>query len=528
MFRAIIRNIALAALIQPVANAALAFDFHFPIDRLQQMAELSAHPELHAAYRAIGYAPIWTDRDDKSEARLLALLNLIESAPSHGLPSNEADRNRLLSLIEPGVSLLKDTQAEVEISRIFIRAATNLHSGVVNPGSIGKGISRKRREVDIDTLFAGITSPDPAGFLRGLAPATDQYLNLRRELRRLDDVINQDGWGEQISSDQVRPGDVSPAVVQLRNRLIRMGYANRTSNSEYGSGLRFAVQRFQKAHGLKSTGIADKPTISAINIEPEIRRQQVVAALERERWLNTPLGEKHIRVNIPDFQAEVISNNRSIYTTRVIVGQSKDKLQTPEFSDVMTHMTINPTWYIPRSITLEEYLPQLQEDPEVEPLLQIFDSSGQIIRRSAINFQDYTANTFPYDMKQPPGPSNALGNVKFMFPNLFSVYMHDTPARSLFERQRRNFSHGCIRVHKAHEFAHFLLAEQYDEPELIYDTILDAGQETTLDLVQPLPVHITYRTAFVDHDGRMNYRDDIYGRDAAIYGAVAMKGTVVN
>ncbi|MCY4326204.1 MAG: peptidoglycan-binding protein, partial [Rhodobacteraceae bacterium] len=215
----------------------------------------------------------------------------------------------------------------------------------------------------------GISGSDPAGYLRNLVPNTLQYVMLRRELKRLDRVIETNGWGDLVEAKLLQEGDEGLAVVQLRNRLIRMGYMRRTPDPRFTASLSFAVKQFQKDHGLTSDGIADTTTLEAVNIEPQQRRRQVVAALERERWLNYPLGDKHVRVNIADFHADVILAGKSIFTTRVVVGQSQARLQTPEFSDQMTHMVINPTWYVPRSITTKEILPQLQEDPAAEPQL---------------------------------------------------------------------------------------------------------------------------------------------------------------
>ncbi len=500
-----------------LVSSVSAFDFDIKLPGLGLIEELADHPEIAAFYRERGFAPIWTSGDQAAQIRLQTLMDSVSAAPNHGLPYGQNDLAHIRSLINLPDTVVNRAAVEAQLSEIYVRLATSLSSGAIDPRSVDSSIARESQPPDVESLLRGISGPDPAGYLRNLVPNTLQYVMLRRELKRLDRLIETNGWGDLVEAELLQEGDEGLAVVQLRNRLIRMGYMRRTPDPRFTASLSFAVKRFQKDHGLTADGIADTTTLEAVNIEPQQRRRQVVAALERERWLNHPLGDKHIRVNIADFHADVISAGKSIFTTRVVVGQSQARLQTPEFSDQMTHMVINPTWYVPRSITTKEILPQLQEDPAAEPQLQMFTQEDGIIDRRGVDFLNYTAANFPYDFKQPPGPKNALGEVKFMFPNRFNVYMHDTPQRTLFQREIRNYSHGCIRVHRAEEFAEFLLSRSIDDPQSYYHSIRDSGKEQIWELPAPLPVHITYRTAFLGRDGRMHYRDDIYGRDQTLY-----------
>ncbi len=515
------RVAAAAACVPVFAGSAMAFDYEVEIPNLQLFGLLEAGDEFTATYLDRGLKPVWTAGDEAGGRRLIALIEAVRNAAGHGLPYGRADAEYLESLAAGTHGKLTEIQVESEINRFYIEFATSLHSGAVDPSLVTGGISRKRQPVDTEALMAGITGPDPAGFLASLSPKSAQFLSLRRELKRLDTIVGSRGWGETVAADALEPGQSGPAVIQLRNRLIRMGYLNRSSAADYSESLKYAVKRFQRDHGLDPDGIADEVTLAAINVQPPERRRQIVAALERERWLNRPLGEEHIRVNIADFRADVIRQGKSVFSTKVVVGKSGEELQTPEFSDVMTHMVINPTWYVPRSIATQEILPKLKEDPAAEPLLELFDPELGTIDRSEVDFAQYTVNNFPFEMKQPPGPKNALGTVKFMFPNQFNVYMHDTPMRSLFQRETRNFSHGCIRVHRAQDFARFLLSQRFDNPNLILQSVLSSGSEQSIGLAVPLPVHITYRTAFVTDGGRINYRNDIYGRDALLYTALA-------
>lgn len=506
-------------------SAVSAFDFTIDLSESGYFGGMEHNPEWA---KTQNHGPIWTTGEADGNARLMALIDALDTASGHGLPFGEAEINLVYELLNLPRTPANVAKAESEISRIYLRFASSLNAGAIDPGSAAKQISRERKPPSIEVLLAGIVSQDPSTYIRSLAPATHQYQTMRKELKRLDWVMVNGGWGERVNAKQLRRGDSGAEVVKLRNRLIRMGYMSRTSVAEFTNNMWFAVKRFQSDHGLDPDGIADSITIDAINVEPETRRQQVIASLERERWLNKPLGEEYVRVNIANFHADVISKGEPIFSTRVVVGKSSDRLQTPEFSDLMTHFVINPTWFVPRSITVREILPELQKDPSAEPLLQMFSQDQGFIPRSQVNFARFDANNFPYDFRQPPGPRNALGQVKFMFPNLFNVYMHDTPHRSLFEQETRNFSHGCIRLHRAADFANFLLGRMVEDPQTLYNKILISGRESTMLLDKPLPVHITYRSAFVGEDNQVHYRKDIYGRDQAVYEQLANSLSATN
>jgi murein L,D-transpeptidase YcbB/YkuD len=246
--------------------------------------------------------------------------------------------------------------------------------------------------------------------------------------------------------------------------------------------------------------------------------------MERERWINRDLGDRHVLVNLTDFKARIIDHGKVYFETRAVIGKNLETHRTPEFSDVMEHMVINPTWNVPRSIAVKEYLPALKRNPYSNGHLNLIDARGQVVDRGAVDFAAFTEKNFPFDMKQPPSARNALGLVKFMFPNANNIYLHDTPAKSLFSRDVRAFSHGCIRLNDPFDFAHALLAWQSDDPKGLFKSHLNTGRETQVDLVAPLPVHLIYRTAVGQPKGHVTYRRDVYGRDATIWNALARQG----
>ena len=313
--------------------------------------------------------------------------------------------------------------AESATSLAYLQFARDLHTGALEPEAIDEGIKRKRRNIETSFLMTRILAPDPDSFLAELAPSNPAYLNLRKELLRLDIAIAKGGWGRPIRSDVeiLRPGDRGRDVVTLRNRLIRMGYLSRNASVEYGVHLENAVKRFQSRHGFSDDGIAGPLTIEALNKSAEERRVQVAASLERLRWLNQPLGNNHVLVNLADFSARIIENGQTAFYTRAVVGKSESDLNTPEFSGLMTHMIVNPIWHVPYSIASKEVLPVWKEDPTAESELLIFDEENNVVDRDTIDFAEYTEANFPFRLKQPPGPLNALGDVKFMFPNKYSI-----------------------------------------------------------------------------------------------------------
>ncbi|MDE0305316.1 MAG: L,D-transpeptidase family protein [Albidovulum sp.] len=488
---------------------------------------VSIDESLLEFYRKREFRPLWIVGDAASNRRA-ALFSALEDAAGHGLPRNRYRPEELRSQFAAANTLRELAIAEASASLAYIRFARDLHTGALEPEEIDEGIKRKRRPVETDFLMTRILAPDPRSFLAILAPSDPAYLKLRKELMRLDIAIANGGWGETIGTDIefLRPGDRGQDVVALRNRLIRMGYLSRNARVEYDIHVENAVKRFQSRHGFSADGITGPLTISALNKSAEERRVQVAASLERLRWLNQPLGNNHVLVNLADFSARIIENGQTAFYTKAVVGKSERDLNTPEFSGLMTHMIVNPVWHVPYSIASKEVLPVWKEDPTAESELLIFDKENNEVDRATIDFEQYSESNFPFSLKQPPGPLNALGEVKFMFPNKYSIYLHDTPEKNLFERDVRAFSHGCVRLGKAHELATFLLAKQVQFPERLLELALVEEEEIKFDLAEPLPIHLVYRTVWVSAGGEVNYRQDIYGRDRKIFDSLIEAGLV--
>ena len=278
-----------------------------------------------------------------------------------------------------------------------------------------------------------------------------------------------------------------------------------------------------------SRGIpAGQGTTAEVKRDAVDRLKSVLVAMERLRWMNgLPLGERHIWVNLPDFTAKVVDHGRVTFETVTVVGQNRPDTRSPEFSDMMEFMVINPTWNVPRSITVKEYLPMLKKNPNAAGHLRIVDRQGRQINRGAVDFTQFTERNFPYSMSQPPSDGNALGKVKFMFPNQWNIYLHDTPQKPLFDKEIRAFSHGCIRLGRPFDLAYTLLARQSGDPEVLFASYLNTGKESVLKLDQPVPVHLVYFTAWPNARGHIGWRRDVYGRDAVIFDAMRAAGVVL-
>ncbi len=491
----------------------------------QAIAESAARDtELAAFYRANNYRGIWTSNSDDDRARRRALLEAIEDAGHHGLPATKYRANELLAMMRQARTPRDLGKIEVALSKTFLELSGDLQTGILVPSKVDSGIVRQvpyRSRVSYMTNFV---KNNPRGFFRGLPPRSAEYSRLMKEKLRLEQLAARGGWGPRVPANALKPGTQGAAVVALRNRLTAMGFLQRSASQVYDARLAGAVQAFQVAHGLEADGVAGASTISEINKPVLARLQSIMVAMERERWNNKPRGQRHVLVNLTDFSARLIDNDKVTFQTRAVVGKNVPDRRSPEFSDEIEYMEINPTWNVPRSITVKEYLPQMQRNPSAVGHLNLYNARGQRVSRANVNFNAYNARTFPFDLKQPPSNRNALGLVKFMFPNKYNIYLHDTPAKNLFSRNKRDFSHGCIRLHQPFEFAYALLSKQESDPKTFFHSVLDTRQQTQVKLRKKVPVHIIYRTVFTQAQGHTNYRNDVYGRDARIWNALEQAG----
>jgi murein L,D-transpeptidase YcbB/YkuD len=344
------------------------------------------------------------------------------------------------------------------------------------------------------------------------------YARMRSVLARYRDIAASGGWAPVAPGPTLEKQTRDPRVIALRRRLAATGdlRAEATDSDAFDEELEGAVIRFQSRHRLQPDGRVGKNTLQALNVPVSQRIDTIRVALERLRWVIRGVPKTYVLADIAHFEASYYVDNRLVWKSRTQVG--RPYRETPVFRSDITYLVFNPTWTIPPGILAKDILPAVQKDPDYlkERNIRALDKDGNPIETDSIEWAAYTGGRFPYQLRQDPGPANALGRVKFMFPNPHHVYMHDTPSKALFERENRAFSSGCIRIEKPLDLAALLLnAPDEWRREKIEETI-ESGETRTVRLKKPVPVLLLYSTAWVDDDGTVYFTRDIYGRDAAV------------
>lgn len=367
------------------------------------------------------------------------------------------------------------------------------------------------------TRDAGNDATTPAASMADTHPAHER---LQQALERYETIAQQGGWPEIPDGDLLEVGDSSDRVIPLRERLAATGDLPEAAASEaapvYDEPLAEAVRHFQERHGLTVDGILGSNTVAALNVPVEERIQTIELNLERWRTVPDTLGERYVLVNIPEFRLRAYEDGREVERMDVIVGAEYDGRATPVFQDEMEHVIFSPYWNIPQSIAEEEILPEARRDRSY-----LVENEYEIVSNYGPDAEVY--DTYDTDLarvasgelklRQKPGPENALGLVKFMFPNEYAIYLHGTPEDQLFEEAERDFSHGCIRVERPADLAAFVLSRKSEWTPSRIDQAMHDGEWQQVDLDEHVPVYILYFTAFADEDGTIQFRRDIYGHD---------------
>jgi len=515
----------------PLQTAPSPEQTAFRADLLRETADLS--PEeggaIRAFYETRDYQPFWTA---DGAAEVAALVAALEAAPAHGLPLRRYDPGALETLASSGEPA---TLIEVAAARTYLSFARDLHSGLLTPSRVDEEINLAPIRLSPAVLLARLNDAPVDVALRALEPASPEYRKLMAEKARIETEALAADWGPEVAAGTtLRLGDAGPRVTALRARLTARGFAAEgapgadAGAAGFDLGLEAALERFQAAGGIEPDGLAGPQTLAAVNAAPSAQLGQVIVNLERLRWMNRDLGARHIWANIPDFTVKMVEDGATVYASRVVVGKSTET-RTPEFSERMTYFVVNPTWHIPDSIAQRVYLPKLKANAATlaNSNMRLFTRAGTEINPGLVDFTQFNSGNFPFRIKQNPSSENALGRVKFMFPNQFSIYLHDTPLRELFAKEMRAFSNGCVRVEDPLDLAYLLLEGQVEDPEASFAGWLAAKTERTVNLEQPIPVHLVYRTAFVDEAGAVQYRFDVYGRDATVLDALTAAGVTM-
>ncbi len=447
------------------------------------------------------------------------LLTAIRTAELHGL--DPADyRLAELSAASPAVA---DARLDRIATDAYLTLAAHLLSGRLDPVSIEPNWTATPRGRDLAAyLESALANGAVAESLDVLAPSQRGYRDLQRALARYRVIAEKGGWPSIDGGPTLRVGDRGRRVAQLRKRLAATGdIAGASADPElFDAALVEAVRRFQKRTNLEPDGAVGARTLTQLNTRVEERIAQIRANMERWRWLPDDLGRRHIRVNIADFRLEAHVNGQVERTHEIIVGRLYRK--TPIFTGTMTYLVFNPWWETPPNLAVKDKLPVFRRDPKsVETLgFQVIDRNGELVDAKNIDWNAVPERAFPYRIRQAPGPNNALGDVKFMFPNRHNVYLHDTPTRGLFARTRRDFSSGCVRVRDALDFADWVLAETPGWDPARIRALAAGDEETLVRLKHSIPVHILYWTVVSDGADTVRFIDDIYDRDARLIAAL--------
>lgn len=495
---------------------------------------IAARTLLPKIYEARAFAPAWRDA-----AHVDSLLDLIDEAYAEGLDPTDyhhaavhAARERFADLA--AVSAEERAALDLILTDSMIRVGYHLRFGKVDPVALDSDWNLSRVLVNQDpvmTLQAAIDAPSMREFAAQVLPRNRLYGRLKAALADYRAIAAQGGWPEVPDGQTLRPG-MNDARVPILERRLALTHdlqgitaatapgeaAPVTGEAAYDGEIVAAVHRFQERHGLAADGVVGRTTLAALNVPVEQRIEQIRASLERARWVLADLADEFIVVNVAGFHLYLVRDGDIAWDTRVQVGRPYRR--TPVFKAEMTYLVLNPTWTVPPTILREDILPAVRRDPDylAGRNIDVIDGSGRAVDPSSVDWRGQ--RSFPYRFVQRPGATNALGQVKFMFPNDHAVYLHDTPSRDLFERPSRPFSSGCIRVEQPLELARLLLGPAWDGARI--DAAVAQGRTETVFLTKPVDVLLLYWTAEVDEQGRIVFWPDVYDRDA---GVIAELGT---
>jgi murein L,D-transpeptidase YcbB/YkuD len=474
---------------------------------------------LETFYLDRGYRLAWADPQSLTAARDL----LVRVASSHedGLCPMRYNVPALRDRTAVDRPFAADHAAtlDVDLSTALLRYA--LHLGLGHPASDDRASSA--RSLDVLSTFHAMRRPETVqAAVAALGSPHPEYWQLRRALATLRAAVLRGGWPSLPADLFLRPNDTAAfaSLLALAERLQLGGDLTRAWPGDeqpnvYAGALVEGVRRFQTRHGLVVDGIVGPRTVAALNVPASARLEQIETNMDRWRRVPDDLGRRHVRVNIPEFRVRVFQDGMAILGMRAIVG--RPATQTPVFSDRIRYLVFHPYWNVPDSIVRNEIAPAAADDPSYVAeqnfeVLSGWEDDAELIDPASV---DWEAERLGLRIRQRPGPENALGRVKFMFPNRYSVYLHDTPATWLFDRSQRALSHGCVRVAHPESLAETLLADTGGwEAEQVAQA-MTAGERVTVALDAPVPVHLLYFTAWADAAGAIHFRDDVYGRDEA-------------
>jgi murein L,D-transpeptidase YcbB/YkuD len=482
--------------------------------------------EVYVFYAADrNYKPLWV-RDNGPKTKARDALDVFRNAGKMGLNPNNYRVAQIERMMSSAKTPRELAELELLLSRAFIDFGRDINRGVVLPSDASRENAITSKELGALNLIDGAENADYiADYVRTLEPQSPEYQRLKGALATYREIAKQGGFPVIPKGPALKPGMHDKRIPLIRQYMFLTGDLPAGANKEgdlYDADLVAAVKWFQARHGLTDDGIMAQSSFDAMSVPVAARIRQLELNLERRRWMDDDLGAYYILVNVADQELKVVKDGKTIHVAKVVVG--KPYARTPVFSEKMKYVVLSPYWNVPPNIANNEYLPKLKRNPGVlsREHIRVFNAAGGEVDPYSVNWS--ALSRMPFSLRQDSGGKNALGKVKFMFPNRFNVYLHDTPSKSLFNKDLRIFSHGCMRVQNPLDLAALLLADQGWSRERIDATVAE-GHERIINLKTQVPVHVTYLTAWVNKDGAVNFRRDPYNRDEelaqALTGALA-------
>jgi len=475
-------------------------------------------------YRKNQFHPLWTNQDNIGQ-----LLTAIAACADEGLIPDDYHLkalNRYGAELKEALSLAKIVEYDLLLSDALILLGQHKRYGKVDPSKVDEKQNLEAttpRTSPVDAYLLAIKTGTVRVALDKLSPHHQAYTNLKEALSQYKQIAGKGGWQQVPMGQSLKPGMQDDRVPALRRRLAVTGEyrAKGGETNRYDDHLIAAVKAFQARHHMEPDGVAGKTTIAAMNVSVAERIKQIRVNLERTRWVIHDMPSSNLIVDIAGFRLQYYHDNALAWTSKVMVGQPFH--QTPIFRSAITYIVLNPTWTITPDIIKNETVPSIINDPGylAKQRLRVLDSSGAEVDANTIPWQQYKGKHFPYTLRQDAGRDNSLGLIKFLFPNPYHVYLHDTPSKSLFGRTQRAFSHGCIRVQNPLELGRLILANDPGNPTTAekMEQIIASGKTTTVILKQPLPIYLMYLTTNVQ-DGKVMFKPDLYSRDDGILTAL--------
>jgi len=526
----LLRAIAMTAILL-TADGAMAAQSAAPPDPAaveiqHRLAEASATLRLHnetleldalrGFYRGRQWRPAWTDTADKVVA-------VLATAEQEGLPPGPMHLPAIAAVRGAAASPASEADSDLLISDALLRYAAAMRGQRADPTVLEDDWFIHTPGFDA-VAFLKDNAANILPALQSLQPPYAGYQQLRAQLAKLRAIAAGGDWPKVPTGPSIKPGAVDDRIPAVRARLIATGElaAADADSTTYDENLQAAVQLFQQRRGLNDDAVLGKQTVGAMNASAADIAHQITVNMERWRWLPPKLEDNHIVVNVAAASLEVVENGRSMLTMRTIVGAPDHP--TPALHAHLTSLVLNPTWSVPSSIATKEILPKLKKDPgylvanDLEIISDAFPPGSPEAQGVGIDWKE--RQSFPWQLRQRPGSDNALGRIKFSIPNDDDIYLHDTPNHRLFARSYRALSHGCVRLDKPDDLALYLLKDR-DWTAQKLDEEIDKGNTRSVPVSKALPVWLLYWTAWVDGDGVLQLRDDLYGRDQRLSAALA-------